>query len=87
MDGWFLMGSPLPAILLSSSYLYLVKILGPRLMEGRPAFELRGLLMAFNLFQILFNAFIFYEIGMSSGWFDGSVNIFCQPVDYSEVID
>lgn len=85
MDGWPLMDSPIPALILSSSYLYFVKVLGPRLMDSRPPFELRGFLLAYNFFQIFFNAWIFYEIGMSSGWFDGTVDIFCQPIDYSEV--
>ncbi len=77
------MSSPIPTILISLAYYYLVRVIGPRFMAKREPFELRGILMVYNIFQILFNAWIFYEIGMS-GWFTGEYNFFCQPVDYSE---
>lgn len=38
--------------------------------------------MVYNLFQIVFNAWIFWELGMC-GWLTGQYNYFCQPVDYS----
>lgn len=77
------MSSPVPTLLLCLAYYYLVVVAGPRFMANRPAFELRRVLMAYNIFQILFNGWMFYEIGMS-GWFTGQYNFFCQPVDYSE---
>lgn len=77
------MNSPLPAAMLSMTYLYLIKVVGPRFMANRPAYELRGVLMVYNVFQIVFNGWIFYELGRS-GWFQGTINIFCQPIDFSE---
>lgn len=65
------------------AYYYVVRVAGPRFMANRPPFRIRRILMAYNLFQVLFNAYIFYEIAMS-GWLTGGYNLLCQPVDYSE---
>lgn len=81
MDGWPLMDNPLWTVLICLMYVYSVKVLGPRFMENRSPLELRGLLMVYNVFQVLFNAWLFWEVGQS-GWFYPT-NIFCQPVDYS----
>ena len=76
------MDSPFLTLALCFGYYYLVRVAGPRFMAHREAFELRGVLMVYNLFQIVFNCWIFYELGMS-GWF-GGYNYSCQPVDYSD---
>ena len=76
------MDNPLWTVFICLAYVYCVKVLGPKLMENRPAFELRGLLMIYNVFQVLFNAWLFWEVGQS-GWFYNT-NIFCQPVDFSD---
>ena len=86
-DDWFLMSSPVSylwTLLIVGAYYYFVKNLGPRLMEHRQPFELRRVLMAYNLFQIIFNGWMFYEIGMS-GYFTGKYSLTCQAVDYSQV--
>jgi hypothetical protein len=62
-----------------------VKILGPKLMQNRPAYELRGVLMVYNAFQILFNGWMFYHICRLT-WFNG-YSFICQPVDYSDNAD
>ncbi|KAH8417193.1 hypothetical protein KR222_006292, partial [Zaprionus bogoriensis] len=50
-----LVAGPEPMIVIVISYL-LFLMLGPKLMESREAFQLRGVLKVYNLIQILFNS-------------------------------
>lgn len=81
VDSFPLMSSPLPTLLICVSYYLIVKKIGPYLMRDRAPYKLNNLLIAYNLFQVLFSAYLFYEWGMS-GWF-GKYSYRCQPVDYS----
>ncbi|XP_049954171.1 elongation of very long chain fatty acids protein AAEL008004-like [Schistocerca serialis cubense] len=78
---WFLMSSPFPTLFICLAYAYLVKRLGPRLMENRKPFELRGVLIIYNLFQVIFSAWLFKE-ALEGGWLR-DYSFRCQPVDYS----
>lgn len=51
-------------------------------MENRKPFQLRNTLILYNFVQVVFSAWLFYEIGIS-GWLTGHYNFRCQPVDYS----
>jgi hypothetical protein len=62
-------------------YLLFVKIWGPKLMANRSPFQLKGLLIVYNSFQIVFNGWMFYRICRLT-WFNG-YSFVCQPVDYS----
>ncbi|XP_026813756.1 elongation of very long chain fatty acids protein AAEL008004-like isoform X1 [Rhopalosiphum maidis] len=79
---WFLMSNPLPTALICATYVFTVKIAGPRLMANRKPMELRNILIAYNLFQVIFSSWLFYELGIS-GWLTGRYNFRCEPVDYS----
>lgn len=81
VNNWAMMSSPFPTMAICLSYAYFSKVLGPKLMENRKPFDLRGLLIAYNLVQTLFSSWIFYEYLMS-GWARG-YSFRCQPVDYS----
>ncbi|KYN10707.1 hypothetical protein ALC57_17314 [Trachymyrmex cornetzi] len=78
---WLLMSSPFPTLFICLSYIYLVKVLGPKLMENRKPFQLKNTLVFYNLFQVIFSAWLFYECLMG-GWWD-HYSFRCQPVDYS----
>ncbi|KAL9891537.1 very long chain fatty acid elongase 7 isoform 2-T2 [Glossina fuscipes fuscipes] len=78
---WPMMSSPAPTLALCILYAYFSKSLGPKLMRNRKAFDLRKLLIYYNLCQTLFSAWMFYEYLMSGWW--GHYNFTCQPVDYS----
>ncbi|XP_031349785.1 elongation of very long chain fatty acids protein AAEL008004-like isoform X2 [Photinus pyralis] len=78
---WFLMSSPFYTLGICLTYVYIVKVLGPRVMENRKPFQLKNVLIAYNLFQVIFSAWIFYECLMGGWW--GEYNYMCQPVDYS----
>lgn len=79
---WPLMSSPFPTLAICLSYIYVVKVLGPKLMENKKPMELRKVLIYYNLFQVLFSVWLFIEIGMS-GWLTGRYSLRCEPVDYS----
>ncbi|XP_020808437.1 elongation of very long chain fatty acids protein AAEL008004 [Drosophila serrata] len=76
-----LMSSPFPTIAISLTYAYIVKVLGPKLMENRKPFELRKVLIVYNALQVAFSAWLFYESCLG-GWLNG-YNLRCEPVDYS----
>ncbi|XP_076642510.1 very long chain fatty acid elongase AAEL008004 [Halictus rubicundus] len=78
---WPLMDSPIPTILIVLLYLYGVTIFGPRVMANRKPFKLRGTLLAYNAFQVVFSLGMLYEHLMSGWLLDYSYK--CQPVDYS----
>nr|CAD7255919.1 unnamed protein product [Timema shepardi] len=78
---WPLMSSPFPTLAICLSYVYLTKFAGPKLMENRKPFELRNVLIAYNLFQVIFSSWLFYECLMGGWW--GQYSFQCQPVDNS----
>lgn len=77
---WPLMSSPLPTLALCLGYVYLVKVLGPRLMENRKPFQLKNTLIVYNFVQVVFSAWLFYECLMGGWW--GEYSFRCQPVDH-----
>ncbi|XP_054001056.1 elongation of very long chain fatty acids protein AAEL008004-like [Hylaeus anthracinus] len=81
VNGWAMMSSPLPTLAICLSYVYFVKVLGPKLMENRKPFDLRKVMIYYNLFQVIFSTWLFYE-SLVSGW-GGHYSFSCQPVDYS----
>jgi len=40
----------------------LFQVLGPKLMENRKPFELRKVLIVYNAAQVIFSAWLFYEV-------------------------
>ncbi|CAL7946955.1 unnamed protein product [Xylocopa violacea] len=67
-NSWFLVSSPVPVILATLSYLYFVLQCGPRYMETRRSYNLKGFIKCYNIFQIVTNAWIVYEI-LEAGWY------------------
>ena len=56
---WLLMSSPLPTVLLCLTYLLVVKVLGPLYMSNRKPYDLKYPMLGYNLFQVMFNGWIF----------------------------
>ncbi|KAG6446375.1 elongation of very long chain fatty acids protein isoform X1 [Manduca sexta] len=79
---WFLMSSPLPTLAICLTYVFIVKVAGPKFMENRKPYELKSVLIWYNLFQVIFSCWLFNE-SIVSGWFH-SYSFRCQPVDYSD---
>ncbi|KAK9303418.1 hypothetical protein QLX08_004901 [Tetragonisca angustula] len=66
---WFMMSSPFPTLFICLSYVYVVKVLGPKLMENRKPFQLKNTLVVYNLFQVMFSAWLFYEMVHACWWY------------------
>jgi len=80
-DSYPFMSSMWPTAFACIAYVYFCKVLGPRMMENREPFQLKGVILAYNLFQTLFSAW-----GFSQGWkfyVSGSYSLTCEPIDYS----
>ena len=56
-----LSGGPSSMFIIMFSWLWFVKYLGPKLMRDRPAFELRGPMLVYNVFMVVANAYFLYE--------------------------
>lgn len=77
---WPLMGSPLPVISLLIGYVYFVKVWGPAWMRDRKAFNLRNIILLYNVGHVLANAFFFIYGGRQTYLF-GDYSWFCEPVN------
>lgn len=78
---WPLMSGPGPTLAICLTYAFVVKYLGPKLMEKRKPFQLRKTLIIYNFLQVVFSTWLFYE-AIIAGWFT-TYSFRCQPVDYS----
>lgn len=85
VENWPLMSSPLPTMTICLFYVYVVKNLGPSFMKNRPAFQLRGVMIAYNFIMVIISALIVYFYG-KAGWLT-NYSYKCQPVDYSNSPD
>nr|ALC76388.1 elongation of very long-chain fatty acid protein a [Nerita melanotragus] len=80
VEGWLLMGSPLPILMIFILYL-LVVWLGPSLASrGRPM-SLRAFIVPYNFALVGLSVYMFYEFLVTSVLSGYSYT--CQPVDYS----
>lgn len=62
VSDWPLMDSPIPTFAIVVLYLYGVTLLGPRVMANKKPFQLRGTLIAYNAFQVIFSLGMMYEV-------------------------
>lgn len=58
VDTWLLMSSPTPVLMIVAVYLMFVLKLGPKIMEKRPAYELKTILILYNASQVLFSIWL-----------------------------
>ncbi|CAB3377391.1 Hypothetical predicted protein [Cloeon dipterum] len=76
---WFLVGSPLVPLAVIYLYLKLVKDWGPKFMENRQPFDLKNTLLVYNIVQVIYSIYLFYEAAMV--W--SNYSFVCQPIDFS----
>lgn len=62
VSDWPLMDSPIPTILIVLLYLYGILIFGPHMMANRKPYKLKGILVAYNAFQVVFSLGMLYEV-------------------------
>jgi uncharacterized membrane protein YwaF len=53
--------NPMDVLTIMFSYLLFVKIIGPKLMKDRQPFDLRNLMLLYNVFLVVINAYFLYE--------------------------
>ncbi|XP_026680800.1 elongation of very long chain fatty acids protein AAEL008004-like [Diaphorina citri] len=56
VDNWFLMPSWFPVTTIVVVYLIFVKYVGPKMMENRKPYNIKYIILAYNLIQTLYNA-------------------------------
>jgi len=76
------MASPFPVLVVVIFYVLVVRIVGPWLMKTREPYDLKGVMMIYNLVQTLFNSWMLWQAGRF--WMSGSYSFWCQPIDYSD---
>lgn len=60
-----LLTSQRPLLILLGSYLLFIKVIGPKIMENRKPFDLRGAIRIYNLTQIVYNLLMFSFVSMT----------------------
>ncbi|KAM9822406.1 elongation of very long chain fatty acids protein 7a isoform X2 [Syngnathus typhle] len=81
-ENWLFMASPIVQNIIIMAYIYFVISLGPRIMEKRKAFDLKGVLVVYNFSVVALSLYMCYEFVMS-GWGTG-YSFRCDLVDYSD---
>ncbi|XP_022673251.1 elongation of very long chain fatty acids protein AAEL008004-like isoform X2 [Varroa jacobsoni] len=78
-NGWLLVDTWVPALILCSAYVSTVKVFLPRYMKDRPPLDIMSFIRAFNLFQVLANFWFAIQVGRRT-YFGGSFSWLCQGV-------
>lgn len=81
-NDWFLISSPVPGLTILIGYLYFVLSWGPKHMEHRKPYQIKNILVLYNLFQVLLSCWLFYE-GLDAAWLR-KYSWKCEPVDRSD---
>ncbi|TNN09890.1 Elongation of very long chain fatty acids protein isoform 1, partial [Schistosoma japonicum] len=82
VESWPLMDNPTPVFFIVLLYLTFVLWLGPKFMrKHQTPFQLRPLMVTYNIFLVLFSAWLVYEFAVS-GWLTG-YTLGCQHIDRS----
>ncbi|XP_061623825.1 elongation of very long chain fatty acids protein 7a isoform X1 [Phyllopteryx taeniolatus] len=61
-ENWLLMSSPVMQSLVIVAYIIFVMSLGPRIMENRKAFDLKGVLVVYNFSVVALSLYMCYEV-------------------------
>lgn len=62
VDSWMFMSTPWPVLTILTVYLLFVIKLGPNMMKNREPFNIKRIMMIYNLVQTLYNIFIISEV-------------------------
>nr|CAD7409886.1 unnamed protein product [Timema poppensis] len=79
---WPLIGSPVYLLVIIALYLFFVLVAGPKFMENRRPYNLKKIIAAYNILQVLANAYLFYGT-LTSGWTD-KISLGCYPIKYED---
>ncbi|VVC28064.1 ELO family,ELO family, conserved site [Cinara cedri] len=84
VDSWFLMSTPWPIISIIVVYLLFVLKIGPNFMKDREPYKLKNIMLCYNIFQTIYNAFILYWLFFTPGSLKYLWNHSCHPIDRNE---
>ncbi|TGZ37778.1 Elongation of very long chain fatty acids protein [Temnothorax longispinosus] len=77
---WLLLSSPMPIIFILLAYLYVVYFTGPQFMENRQPYSLKRFIQCYNLFQIVANFWLVFNV-MTDGRPFTAVWRYCESLD------
>ncbi|CAH1775064.1 unnamed protein product [Owenia fusiformis] len=77
---WLMMPTMVPTMIITALYFIMVYV-GPKLMANREPFQIKNIMLFYNIFMVVLNTYICTEF-LLSGWLAG-YSLGCQPVDYS----
>lgn len=77
---WIIFNTPYPVSLVLFAYIYFVFVCGPRFMKNRKPYSLKAFIRFYDLFQILLNSIIVYQL-FKGGWYS-RIWIYCVPITY-----
>ena len=66
MDGLPLLSSPLPTAAICLTYVFIVKVAGPRFMRDREPYNIRSFLIVYNALQVALSAYIVYWVCLTT---------------------
>lgn len=81
--GFPFIGNPAMVMSLIAGYLYVIKVWGPRWMEDRKPFDLKGVIMAYNALMVALNIFFFYKF-LTHSYLGGGYSWVCQGIDFHD---
>ncbi|EEC13956.1 fatty acyl-CoA elongase, putative, partial [Ixodes scapularis] len=83
VQGWPLMDSPVTCLTILAAYVSFATTVGPHWMRDRKPYQLKPLIMAYNLFNVLASGFFAFNL-LRLTYLGGGYNWACQTVDYSD---
>ena len=60
--GWFLVGSPVPMLLIMFGYHRLITKIGPAIMKSRQPFKIDKIVQIYNLAQVIMCGWLAFEV-------------------------
>lgn len=61
-DDFWLISTPFPVLGILTLYYYFVMNIGPKFMKDRPPFELKKIIIIYNIAQISLNGYLFFKV-------------------------
>lgn len=81
VDTWFLMSNPLPVLGVVALYLLFVTKYGPEFMKDRKPLNIKFIILVYNFYQTIYNAFIVSKMFTTPGAVNYIWKHCCHPVD------
>ncbi|XP_046663130.1 elongation of very long chain fatty acids protein 4-like [Homalodisca vitripennis] len=81
IDKWLLVKTPVPVVSVIVVYLIFVLKVGPNYMKNKDPFELKRLMLFYNLLQVAYNVWMLHLIFSSSSAVTYLINHSCHPAD------